>query len=117
MDQGGTGTPSDHLATKAKAIPDFRYTLILTGAFSEWAVGPRGVDLEKHIVMAYGFPEKEISITAMKECVFFVWELMWAGKTLGSAGRVMIPLLLENDKFDFKPEPLKAILQRALQGN
>ncbi|KAF8195205.1 hypothetical protein K438DRAFT_1906563 [Mycena galopus ATCC 62051] len=173
----------DHLAATARAFPDFHYTLMLTGAFSEWAAGPfSGVDLEKHIVKAYGFLEAEISVTAMKDIVRYTvdsiflpfpagksrrdirirgdhltWaqlialleevqgvkykatfidpqeaankqeearqrgdeegELMWAGKTLGPAGRVVIPLPLDNDKFDFKPESLRAILEQVLKGN
>ncbi|KAF8120929.1 hypothetical protein K438DRAFT_1701261 [Mycena galopus ATCC 62051] len=173
----------DHLAAKAKEIPDFRYTLMLVGAFSEWAAGEfSGVDLDKHTVVAYGYPDAENSVTALNDIVRYTvdsillpfpagqsrreirvrgdhvtWrqlialleevqgvkyqvtfidpqeaakkqeearqrgdeeaELMWAGKTLGPSGKVVVPLPLDNDKFDFKPEPLKAILQRVLKGN
>ncbi|KAF7374268.1 NAD(P)-binding protein [Mycena sanguinolenta] len=173
----------DHLAAKAKEVSDFRYTLMLVGAFSEWAAGEfSGVDLKNHTVVAYGYPDAELSVTGMKDIVRYTvdsillpfpegqtrreirvrgdhltWtqliglleeiqgvkyqvtfidpqeaakkqeearqrgdedaELMWAGKTLGPAGRVVIPLPLDNDKFDFKPEPLKEILLRTLKRN
>ncbi|KAJ6526064.1 hypothetical protein B0H19DRAFT_1197787 [Mycena capillaripes] len=58
----------DHLAATAKAHPDFRYTLMLTGSFSEWAASAfSGVDQENHTVRAYGYPEAEISVTALDE--------------------------------------------------
>ncbi|KAJ7340631.1 hypothetical protein DFH08DRAFT_783107 [Mycena albidolilacea] len=59
----------DHLVATAKRVPDFRYTLMLTGAFSDWAVGEfSGIDVEKHTVKVYGYPEAEVSVTALKEC-------------------------------------------------
>ncbi|KAJ6512544.1 hypothetical protein C8R45DRAFT_890274 [Mycena sanguinolenta] len=173
----------DHLAAKAKEVPGFRYTLMLVGAFSEWAAGEfSGVDLENHTVVAYGSPEAEVSVTGMNDIVRYTvdsillpfpagqndreirvrgdhltWgqlialledvqgvkyevtfisleeaakkqeearqrgdeeeEILWAGKTLSPSGRVVVPPPLDNDKFDFKPEPLKAILQRVLKRN
>ncbi|KAJ6512545.1 hypothetical protein C8R45DRAFT_1152235 [Mycena sanguinolenta] len=174
----------DHLAAKAKEVPDFRYTLMIVGAFSEWAAGEfSGVDLENHTVVAYGYPDATLSVTGMKDIVRYTvdsillpfpegqsrrefrvrgdhltWtqliglleevqgvkyqvtfidpqeaakkqeearqrgdeeaELMWAAKTLGPAGKGgIVPLPLDNDKFDFKPEPLKVILQRTLKRN
>jgi hypothetical protein len=66
----------DHLAATAKRVVDFRYTLMLTGAFSDWAVGEfSGVDVEKHTVKVYGYPEAEVSVTALKECVGFAFGL------------------------------------------
>jgi hypothetical protein len=60
----------DHLAAKAKEFPDFRYTLILTGPFTEYAVSSfNGVDFEKHTVEPYGKPGAELSVTAMPEYV------------------------------------------------
>jgi hypothetical protein len=60
----------DHLAAKAKELPDFRYTLMLVGSFSEWAASAfSGVDMEKHTVSSYGYPDAEISVTALNECV------------------------------------------------
>ncbi|KAJ7236586.1 hypothetical protein B0H12DRAFT_1256343 [Mycena haematopus] len=173
----------DHLAAKAKEVPGFRYTLMIVGAFSEWAAGEfSGFDLEKHTVRSYGYPGAEVSVTGMKDIVRYTvdsiflpfpagqsrreirvrgdhltWkqlialveevqnvkyqvtfidaeeaaknqeearqrgdeeaEILWAGKTLGPFGRTVVPLPLDNDKFDFKPEPLRQILQRVLKGN
>ncbi|KAJ7111849.1 hypothetical protein C8R44DRAFT_254102 [Mycena epipterygia] len=65
----------DHLAATAKAHPDFRYTLMLVGQFSEWAFGEFcGVDVEKHTVEAYGYPDAEISVTALKDIVRYTVE-------------------------------------------
>jgi hypothetical protein len=62
----------DHLAAKAKEHPDFRYTLVLTGPFTEYAVSSfNGIDFEKHTVEPYGKPGAQLSVTAMAECVFF----------------------------------------------
>ncbi|KAJ7679335.1 hypothetical protein DFH06DRAFT_1278927 [Mycena polygramma] len=173
----------DHLAATAKAHPGFLYTLVLVGAFSEWAASPfSGVDLEKHTIEAYGYPDAEISTTAIADIVRYTvdsillpvpagqsrreirvrgdhltWtqlialleeiqgvkydvkfidpkeaakkqeearlrgdeeaEIMWAGRTVGPAGRVTVPLPLDNDKFDFKPETLKETLQGMLKSN
>ncbi|KAF7337107.1 NAD(P)-binding protein [Mycena venus] len=173
----------DHLAAKAKEVPGFRYTLLLCGAFSEWAAGEfSGVDVRKHTVEVYGYPDAEISVTAMNDVVRYTvssillpfpaeqsrrevrvrgdnltWtqlialleevqgvkyqvkfidpeeaakkqeearqrgdeegELMWAGRTVGPAGKVRVPLPIDNDKFGFKPEGLKETLQRLLKGN
>ncbi|KAJ7472622.1 hypothetical protein FB451DRAFT_1339488 [Mycena latifolia] len=58
----------DHLAAAAKAHPDFRYTLMLVGACSEWSYGPfSGVDAAKRTVEAYGYPDAEMSVTALKD--------------------------------------------------
>ncbi|KAJ7759460.1 hypothetical protein DFH07DRAFT_919061 [Mycena maculata] len=60
----------DHLRAKTKEYPDFRYTLMLVGQFSEWSCGEfSGVDLERHTVEAYGYPDAEISVTALKDVV------------------------------------------------
>jgi hypothetical protein len=60
----------DHLAATAKAHPDFRYTLMVVGQFSQWAYSKVcGIDVENHVVEAYGYPDAEISVTALEECV------------------------------------------------
>lgn len=60
----------DHLAAKAKEYPDFRYTLVMTGPFTEYAVSSfNGIDFEKHTVEPYGQPGAELSVTAMAEYV------------------------------------------------
>ncbi|KAJ6582861.1 hypothetical protein DFH09DRAFT_1029235 [Mycena vulgaris] len=65
----------DHLAAAAAAHPGFRYTLVLVGAFSEWAYSQfSGVDTEKHTVEAYGYPEAEMSVTALADIVRYTVE-------------------------------------------
>ncbi|KAJ6517979.1 hypothetical protein C8R47DRAFT_960115 [Mycena vitilis] len=173
----------DHLAATAKARPDFRYTLMLVGGFSEWVASAfSGVDHEKHTIEAYGYPDAEVSTTAIPDIVRYTvdsillpfpagqsrreirvrgdhvtWtklialleeiegvkydvkfidpkeaakkqedarlrgdeeaEIMWAARTIVTAGRVTVPLPLDNDKFGFKPATLKETLQGVLKGN
>ncbi|KAJ7692091.1 hypothetical protein B0H17DRAFT_1179385 [Mycena rosella] len=58
----------DHLAAKAKKHPDFRYTLLMTGPFTEYAVSSfNGINFEKHTVEPYGEPGAELSVTATPE--------------------------------------------------
>ena len=58
----------DHLRAKAKELPDFRYTIFITGIFTEWAVGPfYGVDTENHTVKTYGRPDANIGVTSIPE--------------------------------------------------
>ncbi|KAJ7133457.1 hypothetical protein C8R44DRAFT_870849 [Mycena epipterygia] len=65
----------DHLAAKAKEYPDFRYTLVLTGPFTEYAVSSfNGIDFEKHIVEPYGKPGAELSVTAMSDVMKYIVE-------------------------------------------
>ncbi|KAJ7617274.1 hypothetical protein FB45DRAFT_1063770 [Roridomyces roridus] len=60
----------NHLAATAKTHSDFRYTLIVTGQFSQWAYSKIcGIDVENHVVEAYGTPEAEISVTALEDIV------------------------------------------------
>ncbi|KAJ7023155.1 hypothetical protein C8F04DRAFT_1135179 [Mycena alexandri] len=63
----------DHLAAKAKEYPDFRYTLVLTGPFTEYVVSSfNGIDFEKHTVQPYGKPGAELSITAMADVMRYI---------------------------------------------
>jgi hypothetical protein len=53
------------LVETAKEVPGFRYTLLLPGSFTEWAIsGFFGVDIEKHTVEIYGDPDAKINNTA-----------------------------------------------------
>ncbi|KAJ7662945.1 hypothetical protein B0H17DRAFT_1093020 [Mycena rosella] len=169
----------DHLRARAKDTPGFRYTLMLVGGFSEWVYSGffTGFATEKHTVEAYGYPDAEISVTALNDIVRYTvdsiflpfqegqslreirvrgdhmtWaqlialleevqgakykvtfidpkeaakeqeaarqrgdeeaEILWAGKTIATAGRVTVPGPLDNDKFGFTPETLKQTMQR-----
>ncbi|KAJ6466651.1 hypothetical protein DFH09DRAFT_1059716 [Mycena vulgaris] len=65
----------DHLAAKAKEHPDFHYTLLMTGPFTEYAVSSfNGIDFEKHTVEPYGKPGAELSVTAMADVMRYIVE-------------------------------------------
>jgi len=65
----------DHLVAAAKAHPGFRYTLLLVGAFSEWVCGEfSGVDVEKHTVRSYGYPNAQTSVTSLDDVVRYTVE-------------------------------------------
>ena len=60
----------DHLRAKAKEYPDFKYTIFITGIFTEWAVGLfYGVDTVNHQVKTYGHPQALIGVTSIPEQV------------------------------------------------
>jgi uncharacterized protein YbjT (DUF2867 family) len=63
----------NHLAAAAQAHPDFRYTLMLTGAFIEWTANEfYGVYPEKKEVIAYGTPAARIDATSIPEQVISI---------------------------------------------
>jgi uncharacterized protein YbjT (DUF2867 family) len=58
----------DHLVAKAKELPDFRYTLMVTGVFTEWTADEfYGVDVEAKKIATYGKAEAAISVTSIPE--------------------------------------------------
>jgi hypothetical protein len=60
----------EHLRDRAREVPGFAYTLLMTGGFTEFtAHAVSGVDLEKHTAATYGTPDAQITITAIPECV------------------------------------------------
>ncbi|RFU81047.1 isoflavone reductase family [Trichoderma arundinaceum] len=65
----------DHLAAKAKECPDFYYTLMLTGIFTEWAADPfYGVDVKAHTANTYGHPDANISVTSIPDIARYTVE-------------------------------------------
>ena len=59
-----------HLAATAKAHPEFKYTLIITGIFTEWSVLEfYGFDHEKNRVEVYGEPDARVGVTSIPEYV------------------------------------------------
>jgi hypothetical protein len=57
-----------HLVKTVSKVPGFRYTLLLTGSFTEWAISDFfGVDIEKHTVETYGDSDAKINNTASIE--------------------------------------------------
>jgi hypothetical protein len=62
----------EHLRQRAREVPDFAYTLLMTGAFTEFAPSwLNNVDTEKHTASPYGKPDALITVTALPECVPF----------------------------------------------
>ena len=58
----------DHLAAKAKEVPGFHATYIVTGSFTDWAVSEfLGFDFEKKTVRVYTTPHTEICVTSTRE--------------------------------------------------
>ena len=56
------------LVETANEIPDFRYTLLLSGSFTKWFISDFfGVDIEKHTFETYGDPDAKINNTASTE--------------------------------------------------
>jgi uncharacterized protein YbjT (DUF2867 family) len=56
------------LAEKAKEVPGFKYTLLMTGSFTEFSASEFfGVDTVKHTVDTYGKPDAMIANTAHHE--------------------------------------------------
>ncbi|KAF7369781.1 NAD(P)-binding protein [Mycena venus] len=63
----------DHLRARAKDTLGFRYTLILSGAVTEYTVSEfNGVDLEKHVARTYGYPEARLHVTALQDVAKFI---------------------------------------------
>ncbi|KAJ6451092.1 hypothetical protein C8R47DRAFT_998646 [Mycena vitilis] len=63
----------DHLRARAKDTPGFQYTLILSGAVTEYTVSEfNGVDVQKHIGRTYGYPEARLHVTAMNDVAKFI---------------------------------------------
>jgi hypothetical protein len=57
-----------HLAGKAKEYPNFKYTLFITGIFTEWTfLEFYGFDHEKLEVAVYGKPDAQVGMTAIPE--------------------------------------------------
>jgi hypothetical protein len=59
-----------HLAAKAIEHPDLRYTIFITGIFTEWSVLEfYGFDHKKLEVTAYGKPDARVGVTSIPEFV------------------------------------------------
>jgi hypothetical protein len=60
----------EHLHDRAREVPGFAYTLLMTGGFTELAPSSfNNVDVEKHTASPYGSPDALVTLTAMPECV------------------------------------------------
>ena len=62
----------EHLRQRAREIPGFAYTLLMTGAFTEFTTsGFNGVDPATHTARPYGQPDAQVTVTALPEYVLF----------------------------------------------
>ncbi|KAM0249164.1 hypothetical protein ACHAQJ_009171 [Trichoderma viride] len=74
----------DHLAAKAKEHPDFYYTLVLIGIFTEWAADPfYGVDVEAHTAITYGRPDGILGVTSIPDIARYTVEAILLPTTPG----------------------------------
>ncbi|KAK7055555.1 NAD(P)-binding protein [Favolaschia claudopus] len=65
----------EHLRLRAKEVPGFKYTLVVTGAFAEFAASPfTGVDTQKHVARTYGRSDAKITVTSMPDILRFIVE-------------------------------------------
>ncbi|KAJ7921431.1 hypothetical protein B0H13DRAFT_1708208 [Mycena leptocephala] len=65
----------EHLRQRAREVPGFAYTLLMTGAFTEFAPSLfNNVDVEKHTASPYGSPDALLTVTAMPDIVRYVVE-------------------------------------------
>jgi hypothetical protein len=62
-----------HLAAVAKLHPEFKYTLFITGIFTQWAVGEfYCFDHQNNKVAVYGKPNARGGVTSIPEYVSHV---------------------------------------------
>ncbi|KAJ7796312.1 hypothetical protein B0H14DRAFT_3551195 [Mycena olivaceomarginata] len=65
----------EHLRDRAREVPGFAYTLLMTGAFTEFVPSQfNNVDTENHTAGSYGAPDALISVTALPDIVRYVVE-------------------------------------------
>ncbi|KAF8181874.1 hypothetical protein K438DRAFT_1975822 [Mycena galopus ATCC 62051] len=65
----------EHLRDRAREVPGFAYTLLMTGAFTEFVPSPfNNVDIENHTADSYGAPDALISVTALPDIVRYIVE-------------------------------------------
>ncbi|KAJ7323281.1 hypothetical protein DFH08DRAFT_887843 [Mycena albidolilacea] len=63
----------EHLRDRAREVPGFAYTLLMTGGFTEFTAHEfGGVDLEKHTITTYGTPDAQITVTAMPDIMRYI---------------------------------------------
>ncbi|KAJ7140764.1 hypothetical protein C8R44DRAFT_827641 [Mycena epipterygia] len=63
----------EHLRLRAREVPGFSYTLLMTGAFTEVAIYS-AVDHEKHTARPYGMPDAKVTVTSIPDIMKFIVE-------------------------------------------
>ncbi|KAJ7760247.1 hypothetical protein DFH07DRAFT_884056, partial [Mycena maculata] len=65
----------EHLRDRAHEVPGFAYTILMTGAFTEYVPSPfNNVDIENYTADSYGAPNALISVTALPDIVRYIVE-------------------------------------------
>ncbi|KAJ7330836.1 hypothetical protein DFH08DRAFT_966590 [Mycena albidolilacea] len=63
----------EHLRDRAREVPGFSYTLLMTGGFTELAPSSfNNVDVEKHTASPYGSPDALVTLTAMPDIMRYI---------------------------------------------
>ncbi|KAJ6466127.1 hypothetical protein C8R47DRAFT_1235034 [Mycena vitilis] len=78
----------EHLRLRAREVPGFAYTLLLTGAFTEAMPSVySGIDLETHTARPYGTPDALVTVTALPDIVRYLAESVLLPLEAGQASR------------------------------
>ncbi|KAJ7628206.1 hypothetical protein DFH06DRAFT_1480612 [Mycena polygramma] len=78
----------EHLRLRAREIPGFAYTLLLTGAFTEAMPSVyNNIDLETHTARPYGTPEALVTVTALPDIVRYLAESVLLPLEAGQSSR------------------------------
>ncbi|KAJ7147863.1 hypothetical protein C8R43DRAFT_524588 [Mycena crocata] len=78
----------EHLVQRAREVPGFKYTLLMTGAFTEFTASSfNGVDVEKHTAEPYGRADAQVSVTSMPDIMKYIVESVLLPFELGQTSR------------------------------
>ncbi|KAJ7239665.1 hypothetical protein C8J57DRAFT_1564729 [Mycena rebaudengoi] len=65
----------EHLRQRAQEVPGFTYTLLMTGAFTEFTASAfNDVDVENHTASPYGSANARVTVTAMPDIMHYIIE-------------------------------------------
>ncbi|KAJ7160643.1 hypothetical protein C8R43DRAFT_1086806 [Mycena crocata] len=65
----------EHLRQRVREVPGFAYTLLMTGAFTEFTASAfNRIDVEKHTAEPYGTANARVTVTAMPDIVKYIVE-------------------------------------------
>ncbi|KAJ7617606.1 hypothetical protein DFH06DRAFT_1145043 [Mycena polygramma] len=78
----------EHLRLRAREVPGFAYTLLLTGAFTEAMPSVyNNIDLETHTARPYGTPDALVTVTALPDIVRYLAESVLLPLEAGQSSR------------------------------
>ncbi|KAJ7239667.1 hypothetical protein C8J57DRAFT_1193357 [Mycena rebaudengoi] len=65
----------EHLRQRAREFPEFAYTLLIIGGFTEFIASAfNGVDVENHTASLYGSADARLTVTAMPDTMHYIVE-------------------------------------------